>query len=184
MHKRASFSVSIPRKTHSGVAANLAGPALTEKLFSSPKRMLGRNARNVTDPKKKRARIVRPRPFGAVWTDRWPRLLRRNVAHEVATPTVPSKKLAETVKGKPAGRALTAGSFNSLRRRPGPEASSVTVPDRKRPSIVVVKGRPRGRDSLRVAAIHMKMAPDREAHHLGPKASPGLDQRRPGNGFH
>ena len=67
---REAARLSAPNRKRARIAANLAGPALTEKLFSSPKRMPGRDARNVTDPKKKRARIAKGRLFGAAWMDR------------------------------------------------------------------------------------------------------------------
>jgi hypothetical protein len=88
---------------------------------------------------------------------------------KVVTPIVPNKKHARIAKEKHVGRALRAGSFNCLRRRPKQEASSATVPDRKRPSIVVLKVGLHGRKLLRVALIHMKVAPKHEAHHLEPK---------------
>src|SRR5439155_23162884 len=126
MHRPANSSVITPRKTHSAVVAraaeNSAGSVSTGKSRNFRKRMRRRDACHVTDPKKKRAAIVKRRLFGAAWMDKWSRLARKNVAHEEVTPTVPSKKHARIAKGRPAGCALTARSSRYPKLKPRPEA--------------------------------------------------------------
>jgi hypothetical protein len=110
--------------------------------------------------------------------------LRRRSEPEACNASVLEKKRHGTaVRKRPVGAALTDGWCRPLRSNVVKGVVNASVPEKKRPGIVVAKGSPRGRDSLRLAAIHMKAAPGREAHRLGPKAGPGLDQRRPGNGF-
>ena len=73
MRKRASFRVIIRKKTHSVRVAEgeaLAGFASMEESPKCQKPRPGRDDFSVIDQKKKRALIVKERPFGVVRTAR------------------------------------------------------------------------------------------------------------------
>jgi hypothetical protein len=79
----------------------VAGSAWTEKWFSSRKGMFGRDARNVTDRKKKRGDnvllILLNKRVGAALTDRSSRPPRRIARREKVNATVPEEKRGSIV---------------------------------------------------------------------------------------
>jgi hypothetical protein len=162
----------LPKKKRRGIVeetqTHLAGSALAEKSFSSPRRRPGPEALNAMLHKKKRSRIVNRRPFaGPALEEKSFSSPRHGPEPAGLNAILPEKKRSRIVnrlQTKLAGPALAEESFSSPRRRPGPEASNVILPEKKRSRIVVAKSRRRGR----------------EAHHLGPIANYRRDL---GNGF-
>ena len=159
---------------------------MTEKSSKSPRRRRrpGREVLNVTTPKKKRARIVkRPRrPFGAAWTDRWCRSLRRNAGREVARDTVQEMRRSDIVAMKARRRRRRrgeeeAGRKQSQQRTPKPTSRhSTTMGQRGRHAELPLASpsppqrRPKGNFRL--------LLQSREAPYLGSKAGPLLHQSR------